>query len=394
MSLPQKSAPGVSHQAPGTFPFGSLAYLGAALSILMCYTNVIVRLFAPFLGISLPPRTGSPSSVFGINPHVQGVLMWAFGLLAVIGLARDKRYNQSKSPLIIGIAGFLVIVGTLYTYYDRTILLFGYLLLLVAAFVNQNTMLAQLNRTVQKQASDLESLNRNLEQQVTAQVGEIERLARLKRFLSPEVANLITTGGNDHLLDCHRRYICTLFCDIRGFTSFSEAAEPEEVIGLLQSYHERLGRLVAQHNGTLAHRAGDGLMVLFNDPLSCDQPVLQAVKLALEMRNAFGPLKEHWEKRGYQLGFGVGIANGYATVGVVGFEGRYDYTANGNVVNLASRLCGEAADGQILISHKAFVDVENDVEVEQSLEFDLKGLGRAVTAHNVVGFANNGQPHA
>jgi len=392
VSPPQKTAPVAISQTRETFPFGSLAYLGAALSILICYTDIIVRLIAPFLGLSIAPRTGTPTSVFGINPHLQAVLMWAFGLLAVIGLARDKRYNQARSPLIIGIAGFIVIVGTLYTFYDPLILLFGYLLLVVAAFVNQNTMLAQLHGTVQKQARELESLNRNLEQKVAAQVGEIERLARLKRFLSPEVANLITTGGNDHLLDCHRRDICTLFCDIRGFTSFSEAAEPEEVIGLLQSYHERLGRLVAEHNGTLAHRAGDGLMVLFNDPLPCDEPVLKAVMLALEMRSTFAELKEQWEKLGYQLGFGVGIANGYATIGVVGFEGRYDYTANGNVVNLASRLCGEAADGQILISHKAFAEVENDIEVERCRDFELKGIGKAVTAYNVIRFANNGQP--
>lgn len=363
-----------------TLPFGWLAYLGAGLSLLMCYTNVLLRIGA-----------GQTFGSIGLNPHVQAVLMWTFGLVAVIGLVRDRKHHERSSPLVTGIFALIVIVGTLYTFYDRSILIFGYILLVVAAFLNQNMMLLHLNRKVQAQAHELDTLNSTLERRVEAQVGEIERLARLKRFLAPEVAELVTAQDKGSLLDSHRRYIATLFCDIRGFTSFSEGSEPEEVIGVLQTYHERLGRLVAEHGGTLAHRAGDGLMVFFNDPIPSDEPVLKAIKLALEMRHTFDGLREEWKRRSYQLGFGVGIAGGYATMGVIGFEGRYDYTANGNVVNLASRLCDEAADGEILISHKAFVEVENAVEVEGTRQLDLKGFGEAIPAHNVIGLAEDVQ---
>lgn len=361
-------------------PFGSLAYLGAGLSLLVCYTNILLRIVA-----------GQTLESTGINPHVQAVMMWAFALVAVIGLARDRKHHERSSPLVTGILALVVIIGTLYTFYDTRILIFGYILLLAAAFLNQNMMLVHLNRTVQAQAHELDTLNSTLEQRVEDQVGEIERLARLKRFLAPEVADLITTQDKESLLDSHRRYIATLFCDIRGFTSFSEGSEPEEVIGVLQTYHESLGRLVTEHGGTLAHRAGDGLMVFFNDPITCDEPVLKAVKLALQMRNTFDGLREDWKRRSYALGLGVGIAGGYATMGVIGFEGRYDYTANGNVVNLASRLCDEAADGEILISHKAFVEVENAVAVDNSRDLELKGLGELISVHNVTGLVEDVQ---
>jgi len=230
-----------------------------------------------------------------------------------------------------------------------------------------------------------------LTQQIAARTGrhqdsEVAIVGPSRSYAAKELFMMKAQGS---LLDSHRRYIATLFCDIRGFTSFSEGSEPEEVIGVLQTYHERLGRLVAEHGGTLAHRAGDGLMVFFNDPIVCDEPVLKAVKLALEMRSTVDGLREDWKKRFYQLGFGVGIAADYATMGVIGFEGRYDYTANGNVVNLASRLCDEAADGEILISHKAFVEVENALEIEGSRQLDLKGFSEAIPAHNVIGLVED-----
>ena len=267
----------------------------------------------------------------------------------------------------------------------------GYILLVIAALLNQTARLTQLNqevesqaRVVKSQAEELAALNENLEQRVDHQVGEIEKLARLKRFLAPEVASVVLAEHKESMLESHRSYVVTLFCDIRGFTGFSESMEPEEVMEVLQSYHEAMGKLVAEFGGTIDHRAGDGLMVFFNDPLPCDQPECMAMYLALSMRTRFDELNLNWQKQGYQLGFGIGIASGYATLGIVGYEDRYDYTANGNAVNLASRLCDTAADGQILISKKTYLAVEDQVEVSEIGELTLKGIAKPVFAYNLL----------
>jgi class 3 adenylate cyclase len=260
----------------------------------------------------------------------------------------------------------------------------------VAALLNQNARLSQLNhavenqsRVVASQAEELAALNDNLERRVSEQVEEIDKLARLKRFLAPGVARAVLDEHRESMLESHRNYIVTLFCDMRGFTGFSESIEPEEVMEVLQSYHQHMGKLVAEHGGTIDHRAGDGLMIFFNDPLPCDQPELKAVDLALAMRDRFGELNAAWQKQGYALGFGIGIASGYATLGIVGYEDRYDYTANGNAVNLASRLCDEAGDGQILISKKTYLAVEDRVEVSEVGELALKGIGKPVVAYDL-----------
>ena len=188
-----------------------------------------------------------------------------------------------------------------------------------------------LHERVQAQAAELAEWNRALEQRVEEQVGELERLARLRRFLSPQVADAVVSGGGDGLLASHRALIATVFCDLRGFTPFSETAEPEEAMQVLQAYHEAMGLLIHEHGGTIDHRAGDGIMVIFNDPLPCDDPAGTAVRMALRMRERMDVLTGGWRKLGHRLGFGVGISLGYATVGVVGYEGRYDYTANGSI---------------------------------------------------------------
>ncbi len=248
----------------------------------------------------------------------------------------------------------------------------------------KNLELNELNQKVQHQAVELMSLNSTLEERVKAQVSEIERLARLKRFLAPAVAELIMDRGDDSLLSSHRNYIASVYCDLRGFTSFSEGIEPEEAIEVLQAYHQQMGRLISRYGATIDHRAGDGVMLFFNDPVPCDQPVLSAVRQALDMRHEFSQLNEKWKKLGYELGFGIGIAAGYATMGVVGFEGRYDYTANGNVVNLTARLCDEAKDGQILINQKALVKIETVVNVEPVGTLELKGVAKPVETFNVL----------
>jgi adenylate cyclase len=242
-----------------------------------------------------------------------------------------------------------------------------------------------LHDTVQQQAAQLEDWNRTLEQRVAAQLAEIERLGSLKRFLPPQVAELIVSAGDERFLESHRREITVVFCDLRGFTAFAETSEPEEVMGILRQYHEALGELIFRHEGTLERFVGDGLVVLFNDPLPCPDPSARALRMALEMRARIADLSQTWRKHGHQLGFGVGIAQGYATLGRIGFEGRFDYTAVGPVANLASRLCDEARDGEILVSQRAFAAVEDLAEAEPAGELTLKGFIRPVIAHRVRG---------
>src|SRR5690606_28163401 len=187
-----------------------------------------------------------------------------------------------------------------------------------------------LHDTVQQQAAQLEAWNRTLEERVATQLAEIERLGALRRFLSPQVAALVS-AGDEHLLESHRREVTVVFCDLRGFTAFAETSEPEEVMGVLRQYHAALGELIFRHEGTVQHFAGDGVVVLFNDPLPCPDPTARAVRMALSMRARIAELSESWRRQGHHLGFGVGIAQGYATLGMIGFEGRFDYAAIGPV---------------------------------------------------------------
>ena len=207
----------------------------------------------------------------------------------------------------------------------------------------------------------------------------------LARFVSPQVAELISSRDGEQLLAGHRAYISCLFCDLRGFTSFAETAAPEELFDVLRDYHAALGELVSAHQGTLEHFAGDGVMVFFNDPVALPDHELQAVRFALAAQERFAPLAAGWRKRGTELGLGVGIEAGYATLGRIGFEGRYDYGAIGPVANLASRLSTQAAAGQILIGQRLFAAVEEAVETAPAGELELKGFGRPVPAYEVQG---------
>ena len=227
-------------------------------------------------------------------------------------------------------------------------------------------------------------LNQQLEQRVADQVGEIERMSRLRRFLPPQVADLIVASGTEKQPESHRREITALFCDLRGFTGFTEAADAEDVIALLREYHAAVGEKIIKYSGTLERYAGDGVMVVFNDPVPVENPALQAVLMALEMRDAIGALTEKWHRLGHDIGFGIGIAHGFATLGTIGFEGRFDYAAIGTVSNVASRLCDEAKPGQILISPRVLTKVEGAVKVEPVGEFELKGIRRPLAAYNVV----------
>jgi class 3 adenylate cyclase len=243
--------------------------------------------------------------------------------------------------------------------------------------------LKELHDQVRAQADDLAAWNRQLEERVAQQTGEIERISRLKRFLSPQVAELILSSGDERVLESHRRQISVVFCDLRGFTAFAETAEPEEVMSVLRDYHAGLGALIHKYEGTVERFAGDGVMILFNDPLPCPDPNERAVRMSVEMRDHVAELGVKWRKAGHQLGFGMGIAYGYATLGCIGFEGRFDYSAIGTVVNLAARLCADAKDGQILIDGKVQAAIEQSTGTEPAGELTLKGFHRPIRAFNV-----------
>ncbi len=238
-------------------------------------------------------------------------------------------------------------------------------------------------RRLEEQAAELAALNRTLEERVAAQVDEIERIGRLKRFLAPQIVETIVSSGGETILDHHRRDIVVLFCDMRGFTAFAETAEPEDVMAVLGEYHDALGPLIHRYEGTLDRFAGDGLIVFFNDPVPCPDPALRAVRLAVTMREAVTALARSWAARGHEIGFGVGIAQGYATLGRIGFADRFDYSAIGTVTNLAARLCDEARDGQILVTRRIAAAIDNLAEFEALGDLALKGLSRPVAVANV-----------
>ncbi len=251
---------------------------------------------------------------------------------------------------------------------------------------NREELLARVRSLIRvKQLHDaLEELNRTLEERVQQQVREIERISRLKRYLSPQIAGTVLESEDDDLFKSHRREITAIFLDLRGFTAFSDSSEPEEVMALLRSYHAEMGRLIFQFEGTLEHFAGDGIMVFFNDPIPHEDHTEKAARMAIELRDKVRELRTGWLKRGYDLDLGVGMAAGYATLGAIGFESRMDYGAVGNVTILAFRLSSEAKGGQILIDQKTLSKIENLVEVELLDKVHLKGFTRPVTVFNIV----------
>jgi adenylate cyclase len=255
--------------------------------------------------------------------------------------------------------------------------------------IDQTALVARVKSVLRLKAlhDQVQELNRGLEQRVNEQLGELERMSRLRRFLPPQVADLIVAHGNERQLESHRREITALFCDLRGFTGFSESSDPEDVMALLSQYHQAIGAIIHKHGGTLERYAGDGVMVVFNDPVAVENPPLKAVQMALEVREALTALMNTWQRLGHDLGFGIGIAHGYATLGTIGFEGRFDYAAIGTVSNVASRLCDEAKPGQILISPRVLMAIEDVVTTEPVGEFTLKGIRRPMAAYNVLSTA-------
>jgi class 3 adenylate cyclase/CheY-like chemotaxis protein len=260
--------------------------------------------------------------------------------------------------------------------------------------INQPELLARvksllriksLQDEIEAQRAELANWNRTLEQRVREGVAQVERLSRLKRFFSPQIADLILSGGAEDPLRSHRSEIAVVFLDLRGYTEFTETADPEEVMGVLREYHAAMGRLIVSYEGTLERFAGDAIMIFFNDPVPLPNPAEHAVRMAVDMRDAFARLAEQWKKRGYDLSMGTGMAQGYATLGAIGFEGRLDYGAIGTVCSLAARLCAQAKGGQILTSQRMLARIEDTADAESVGELTLKGFHRPVPTFNVLG---------
>ena len=243
--------------------------------------------------------------------------------------------------------------------------------------------LKRYHDTITRQSDELTQWARELEDRVTAQVAELERLGRLRRFLSPQLADLILESGDESVLDSHRREIVVVFCDLRHFTTFAESSEPEEVMAVLAEYHRVLGGLVHAYEGTLERFTGDGIMVFFNDPVPCENPAERAVRMAIAMRDEVRELARAWTRRGFDLGLGIGIAQGYATLGRIGFEGRSDYAAIGSVTNLAARLCADAAPWQVLVSERVLAATEQFTVPELVGDLQLKGFSRSVRVFDI-----------
>jgi adenylate cyclase len=259
--------------------------------------------------------------------------------------------------------------------------------------INQPELLARVRSllrikslydTVQTQSVKLAELNSTLEKRVDEQLGQLERLGRLKRFFSPQLAEAIVIGGADDPLQSHRREVAVVFVDLRGFTAFAESSEPEEVMRVLRDYHAEMGKLILEHEGTLERFTGDGMMIFFNDPVLVPNPAERALRMAVTMRERVNDISIGWRKQGYDLGLGIGIAQGFATIGAIGFEGRFDYGAVGTVTNLAARLCGEAKSGQILTNRKTLSEFDQLVEAEPIGDLKLKGFANPLAAFNIA----------
>jgi len=314
-------------------------------------------------------------------------------------IAHDREYDTEEQHLRQRLGGFRTIVGVPIQSGDEVIAVISLWRREVNLFQEREIELAttfaaqgeiairnaSLMQQLDQQATQLAEWNRELQSRVEEQVAQIDRMGRLKRFLSPQLAELMVSSGDESFLESHRCEITVVFCDLRGFTAFAEMAEPEETMTVLSQYHETLGELVFRFGGTLERFTGDGLMVFFNDPVPCPDPAIRSVQMGAAMQNDVAGLAERWRRSGHDLGFSIGIAQGYATLGRVGFEGRFDYAAIGTVTNLAARLCDVAEPGKMLVSQRVHAGVEDLVLSTEVRDLQLKGFSRPITAFEIVG---------
>lgn len=378
-------------------PFGVLATTATILSLVSCYATRI-EIWVPSL--HEPIRNW-------VNVHVQAAIIVGTAAAAVVGLMLDRNDHRSTTPFAVGCAGFILIAWSMYAPFGRIDDIVGFVLLISAVFLNQTKALRALTVNLRSQKTEIErqhtlleqqsqqlaDWNRTLTQRVEDQLSRIERLGRLKRFFSPQLADVILEGNTQDPLKIHRREIAVVFLDLRGFTAFADRAEPEEVIDVLQEYHTAMGELIVKWEGTLERFTGDGIMVFFGDPIIVANPLERAIRLALAMRDRVDTLTPRWRRRGYDLGLGIGVALGYATIGAIGFEGRWDYAAIGRVTNLAARLCAEAQSGQILINQASLDSMDNLLEIELVGDLRLKGFQREVPVLNILGVKSARQAH-
>jgi class 3 adenylate cyclase len=358
--------------------FGVLPYAAAPLRITRLAPSVIVinLVFGSFTPSAVTLAAG-PSVTTWAAAYVEAPIFalyllrrrWA-ALCTLFVAAEYAIVLRIQDGVTAPVVHWLVVVATVIT-----------MAVIIGGIAERADELAASERVARMELADV---NRTLEDRVQTQVGELESLGRLRRFLSPQVADAVTSSGSDELLAPHRREIAVFFCDLRGFTSFTNQAEPEEVVRVLDEYYRTVGGVLQRHDATIGGYSGDGVMAYFGDPVPRQEPALDAVRMANELRGPLDALVVEWQRRGHALSYGIGLAYGYATLGVIGFDGRYDYTPLGSVVNLASRLCASALPAQVLLDSATQLTTSHLADTEHVLDLELKGFTSATRAYALV----------